>query len=46
VVQRVTWEYTFHVYDQTSLLAAEYDFSNYRFDQAPPSDSLFGNAGW
>jgi hypothetical protein len=45
VVQRVTWQYVFHVYDQTSLLAAEYDFSNYRFDQAPPRNSLFSDAG-
>jgi hypothetical protein len=45
VVQRVTWQYLFHVYDQTSLLVAEYDFSNYRFDQAPPSDSLFVKSG-
>jgi hypothetical protein len=43
VVQRVTWEYVFHVYDQTSLLAAEYDFSNYRFEQSPPPGSLFGS---
>ncbi|HTZ56165.1 MAG TPA: hypothetical protein VMB20_14015 [Candidatus Acidoferrum sp.] len=45
VVQRVTWQYTFHVYDQTSLLAAEYDFSNYRFEQAPPAGSLFASEG-
>jgi hypothetical protein len=46
VVARVTWEYTFHVYDQTSLLVAEYDFSDYRFEQSPPAGSLFGEAGW
>jgi hypothetical protein len=45
VVQRVTWMYTFRVYDQTSLLAAEYDFTNYRFGQAPPPGSLFAAAG-
>lgn len=45
VVQRVTWNYTFRVYDQTSLLAAEYDFTNYRFEQRPPPGSLFGNEG-
>ena len=45
VVQRVTWTYTFRVYDQTSLLAAEYDFTNYRFEQRPPPGSLFGNEG-
>lgn len=45
VVQRVTWTYSFHVYDQTSLLAAEYDFSNYRFGQAAPPGSLFGTEG-
>ncbi len=45
VVQRVTWQYLFHVYDQTSLLTAEYDFTNYHFEEAPPRDSLFANAG-
>ena len=45
VVQRVTWLYTFHVYDQTSQLAAEYDFMNYRFEQAAPPGSLFGTEG-
>jgi hypothetical protein len=44
VVQRVTWMYVFHVYDQTSLLAAEYDFTNYRFEQAPPAGSLFATS--
>lgn len=46
VVQRVTWEYTFHVYDQTSLLVAEYDFSHYSFAEAPPAGSLFASEGW
>jgi len=41
VLQRVTWTYVYHVYDQTSRLEAEYDFDNYRFDMTPPADSLF-----
>ena len=45
VVQRVTWQYVFHVYDQTSLLAAEYDFTNYHFEQAPPPGTLFATEG-
>jgi len=45
VVERVTWSYVFHVYDQTSRLEAEYDFSNYRFAAAPPRESLFSRAG-
>jgi len=43
VLQRVTWSYTYRVYDQTSRLQAEYDFDNYRFAMTPPADSLFSS---
>lgn len=42
VVRRVTWTYSFKVYDQDSTLDAEYDFTNYGFNAAPPPGTLFG----
>lgn len=41
VLRRVTWTYSFRVYSQRSTLDAEYDFSNYRFDENPPPGELF-----
>jgi hypothetical protein len=41
VLQRVTWSYSFHIYDQSSTLIAEYDFGNYEFSNKPPPGTLF-----
>jgi len=40
VVQRVTWQYREHIYSQWTDLAAEYDFGNYSFSEAPPPESV------
>jgi len=43
VLRRVTWSYSFRVYDQRSRLDAEYDFGNYRFGTSPPPGTLFAS---
>jgi len=46
VVRRVTWNISFKVYDQTSTLDAQYDFTNYAFETAPPAGTLFSVRSW
>jgi hypothetical protein len=47
VVRRVTWKYSFKVYSQESTLDAQYDYTNYGFESAPPPGTLFGSSsGW
>ncbi len=40
VVNRVWWKYEEQIYSQTTVMDAEYDFTDYRFSDVPPPGTL------
>lgn len=41
VLRRAAWTYVMHAFGQSSEMTAEYDFSDYRFTNAPPPGTSF-----